>query len=241
MRRNSRPCRKAPHTPSPTIPDGAPPAGGVSCMFSTLLFDVMDDLIASMPDAKGAEVHAVDRALQRELGRIGALATQLYEDAEMRERRRLADRLADFARTLEHEIRDPLNTARVTAELLRKSHTVGSDEHREHLTRLEDNLARVGELLTEIRRLTLTEQSLTDEKWVPVRQMILSVFDELEAMATSTGVDLRIGEVSEGVFVNEPRVRLAVRNLVANAIKYRDPEKGEPFVEVQFRRTSDGR
>lgn len=54
------------------------------------------------------------------LALIGAAAARIYAEAGAAERQRLLHRLNDFASTLEHEIRNPLNTAVVTSELLRK-------------------------------------------------------------------------------------------------------------------------
>lgn len=205
------------------------------------LCEVMDELLSSSGDVSAREVHAVHGHLHRELGRMGVVASKLYRDAEARERRRLAERLTNFSRTLEHEIRGPLQTASAAVHML-KRRDVGGDpeEERDYVRVADEELERVTELLTEIRRLTLTEQTLAEETWAPAEQMILDVFDELEAMAETKEVDLRTSGVPEHAHVNVPRVRLAVRNLVANGIKYRDPGASESFVEVGLRRPPEG-
>lgn len=205
------------------------------------LFDVLDQLIEATPDVAPGEVHDVHRRVQTEVGRIGRLAARLHREAEMEERRRLAERLTTFGRALEHEIREPLHTAMVAVELLeRPGARDDPDESREHLRVLRDRLERVTELLAEIRRLNLAEQSLAEEEWVPAREAIREVFGELGGMARTRDVELRTGEIAEGAQLNVPRARLAVRNLVANAIKYADPDEDERWVEVSLRRPPDG-
>lgn len=206
-----------------------------------LLTSVIDELIVSASEADPGEIREVDRLIQRELLHMGEVAARLYQTVEKQERRRLAERLSSFARALEHEIRGPLQTALAAADGLDQPEIVeNSERRREHVHLLDKSLQRVADLLTETRRLTMTEQSLTEEKWVSLRHMIRDVFDELEDMARRKDVELRRVDVPEGVLVNAPRVRLTVRNLVANGIKYSDPDRGDRFVQVEYRHPSEG-
>lgn len=207
-------------------------------ILSSTVCDALED-VASGRDVSHEEVRAVRHALHREFGRIGEEAAELYRETEAEERRQIAERLTNFARALEHEIRNPLQQAVVAVEELDDPHTTDDTErYRRRLGVLKEQLGRVAELLTEARRLTLVEESLAEERQIPVRQMVAEVFDELEEMAQSKGVDLRVGDLPEDVLVTVPRTRLALRNLTANAIKYSDPEEAVPYVEVRLRRSS---
>lgn len=205
------------------------------------LYGVMDELLASSPEVSPREVHEVHRDLSRELHRVGRVAAHLYRKIEMEQRRGLARQLTNFGQALEHEIRGPLHTAQMAVNLLEKPEVREvPDSHDEYLGVLRGRLQRIAELLTEVRRFSAAQHSLAEEEWIPAREVVEETFQELELMAESRGVELRAGRVEEDVYLAVPRLRLAVRNLVANAIKYSDPEEESPYVEVSLGSPPDG-
>lgn len=206
-----------------------------------ILHEVIDDLAASRPPPPLPEVNEVHRRMQREVGRVGRVAARLYRQAEMEERRRLAERLTSFSRTLEHEIREPLHRAMAAADRLEAPDALEDpDAHSENVHVLRKGLERMADLLTDVRRLTAVEKSFAEEEWAPARETITDIFDELDTMARSKAVELRLGEIAEDIYVRVPRVRLAARNLVANAIQYSDPEEENRYVEVSLHPPSGG-
>lgn len=59
-------------------------------------------------------------------------------------------------------------------------------------------------------------------------------------MAGLAEVELRRGMLPEGgIWVRLPHVKLAIRNLVANAIKYSDPKKQDRWVSVSCDQSGD--
>lgn len=205
------------------------------------LYSVMEDLLASTSDVPAEEIHEVHRHVGREMQRIGRVAARLYRNIEMEQRRGLAEQLTGFGRALEHEVRGPLHTALVAIDLLEKPDIRDDpDSHDKYVGVLRERLERMAELLGEVRRFSAVEQSLAEEEWIPAREVVEDVYDELEEMAASQRVDLRMGAMDEDVFLNVPRLRLAIRNVVGNAIKYSDPEREDSFVEVSLRSPDDG-
>lgn len=205
------------------------------------LYGVMDELLASTPEVPPHEVHEVHRDLSRELHRVGRVTAQLYRKIEMEQRRGLARHLTDFGQALEHEIRGPLHTAQMAVNLLEKPEIREvPDSLEEYLGVLRGQLRRMAELLTEVRRFSAVQHSLAEEEWVPAREVVEGTFEELASMAESRGVQLRAGRVDEDVYLAVPRLRLSIRNLVANAIKYSDPEEENPYVEVSLGSPEDG-
>lgn len=219
-------------------------------------YDIQEilDEFEVLPQVVGAEVAAAVSAAGDErirsvaevfslaygnLGRIGATASRSFAEGQVAERRELMERLGEFARTLEHEIRNPLNNAFLCAELLHRE-GIEPRRRREYADRLQSELHTVEELLTEIRRLSIVEEGALEEHFVPLRAVVDDVFERLAEMASIRNVELRREVLSDHeVWVKVPHVRLALRNLVANAIKYSDPAKASRWVRVTWHRSGD--
>jgi signal transduction histidine kinase len=58
---------------------------------------------------------------------------------------------------------------------------------------------------------------------------------QLEEMAVTRGVVIRIADGLPTVVTDPARIELILMNLVSNAIKYRDPNKSDAFVEISHR------
>lgn len=197
---------------------------------------------ATIREADAPSMGTIYQIVYNKLSLIGAAAARVYAEGREAERRRLGRRLSEFARTLEHEIRNPLNTAVVTCELLRKDEVAREAELRHRwLDNLEASLQEVKELLGEIRRLSIAEETILEEQWTPLRDVVDEVFRNLREMASFQQVDLRIARLpADQVWVRVPHVKLALRNLVANAIKYSDPHEEERWVSIACEQTSEG-
>lgn len=199
------------------------------------------EVVATTREADPATMGTIYQIAYNKLAHIGAAAARVYAEAREAERRRLGRRLSEFARTLEHEIRNPLNTAVVTCELLRNDE-IGRDAELRNkwVDRLEVSLQEVKELLGEIRRLSIAEETILEEQWAELRNVVGDVFANLQEMASFQDVEQRIGRLPpEDVWVRVPHVKLALRNLVANAIKYSDPAKEERWVSISCEQQND--
>jgi signal transduction histidine kinase len=171
-------------------------------------------------------------AILRSAGNALAMITvDAYQTSEHRERREVAEHLSVFARTLEHEIRTPLQAALNSAELLEGENVV--DELRHHYARvIQTRLERVNELLHDVRVLTVAEDAGGHARWEPVGRVLRAVLDEVGSMARERDVTVRIAEPLPALQVDASRFQVAVMNLVTNGIKYSDAAKGERWVEV---------
>jgi signal transduction histidine kinase len=141
-----------------------------------------------------------------------------------------ADPYHNFGRVLAHEIRrraDPLESA---LERLRSRPAAGPGESSEAAIReLED-------LLDNLRRVADGFDHLAEP--ATLREIATEVHGVHAARATELGVQLTVADLPE-LPVDAERTRLVLSLLVDNALRHRDPEKPEQWVQVRARR-ADG-
>lgn len=206
-----------------------------------VLYGILEDLIASSPDVPAGELHDVHRRVERAMHRVGRVAARFYREIDMEERRGLAEQLTSFGQALEHELRDPLHTSLVAIDRLEDQDVrEDPDSYDRYLGVLRGKYEEMADLLTEVRRLSAVRHTLAEPERLPAREVIDGIFEELDAMADSHGVELRTGDIDERVHLEVPRLQLAIRNLAANAIKYSDPGEETPYVEVSLRAPDEG-
>ena len=145
------------------------------------------------------------------------------------------ERLKQFNRMASHELRTPLGTLMFAAAALDQK-AVQTDAARlgkvadairgntERLSRLVDNLQRVARL---------AESPDAPNLQVADLNVIASeVSRQLEDMASARGVSIVVSPGLPELLVDPARIELVLMNLVSNAIKYCDPAKPNPYVEI---------
>jgi signal transduction histidine kinase len=161
---------------------------------------------------------------------IGEYTTTIQEQNE---------RLKAFNRAASHELRSPIGTLRFAGALL-EHEAVRQDPHRvakiaatvksssERLTWLVENLQRIARMKDPL--------DVPSEQRVDLTALSEEVARQLDEMAQARGVAIRIESGLPTLVADPARLELVLLNLVANAIKYSDPVKAEPFVEIAHAR-----
>ena len=157
---------------------------------------------------------------------IGEYTTTIQEQNE---------RLKAFNRAASHELRSPLGTLRFAGALLEKD-AVLQDPQRlakvaatvktstDRLTWLVENLQRIARMKDPI--------DLPSEQRVDLTLLAHEVERQLHEMAQARKVAVRISPDLPTLTADPARLELVLLNLIANAIKYSDPHKPDPFVEL---------
>ena len=153
------------------------------------------------------------------------------------------ERIKTFNRTASHELRSPIGTLRFAGALL-DHEAVRQDPHRlakvaatvrtsaDRLSWLVENLQRIARMRDAV--------DVPSEQRVELTQLADEVARQLSEMAAARGVTIRVASDLPGLFADPARIELVLLNLVANAVKYSDARKPDPFVEiVRARRTED--
>jgi len=131
-----------------------------------------------------------------------------------------ADLLGRFADALAHEIRNPIHSAVINLELLRRRIASGEvDPALERVGVLERQVARIHELVDALLRVLRPSREGTD--LLEIDQVVQEIRPLLDALCAAARVELIVSPVPAGGIVRARRSALhhAVLNLVDNALE----------------------
>jgi signal transduction histidine kinase len=166
------------------------------------------------------------RVLQQKT--VDAFITRYTETIE-----RQTAQLRNFSRLVSHEIRQPLGVLQVAARVL--SGREGDPETGRLVETMERNVVRLGEVagkLERLARLTRRPDNAPNEQQVDLAAVVTDVIGQLREMAESRGVVCEVDPDLPSLTADAGRVELVIVNLLANAIKYCDPDKSVRRVTV---------
>jgi signal transduction histidine kinase len=203
-----------------------------------LLGTLLEDFLAAEVAKMGREVDAVAalQAVSRVSQAVRVLQQQTVDTfvrkySETIERQ--TGQLRGFTRLVSHEIRQPLGVLQVLARVLPASDASG----KRLVDTLERNVVRLADVAGKLERLArLTRSNDSD---FPSRQKInltalaADVAHQLQDMAMARDVTIVVDPNLPSIEADPGRAELALVNLMANAIKYSDPDKTERFVRVR--------
>ncbi|MDX1690522.1 MAG: ATP-binding protein [Acidimicrobiia bacterium] len=155
---------------------------------------------------------------------------------DVTEERRVEAMRRDFIANVSHELKTPLGALAVLAETL-----AANIEDPAIALRFADRLAgeatRLSKLLEDILDLSQAEARSAAFEPVPFERVVGDVSTGLFERAEERGVELVLHPVpAEAVVEGDRRqLRSLVHNIVDNAIKYSEPERGDPAPRVEVR------
>lgn len=192
------------------------------------------------PDADPVEVAVIFGRLRSVLATINAATVAAYRTEELERQHELASRLAEFGRTLAHELKNPLGAAAGGTQMLREEEIADRPVERERFIELIlNNLERARALVDDIRRLALSEGREAEAEWERADAAIDIVLDELEDEAERRDVELEVVEPVPPLDVPATAAEIALINLVGNAVKYSDPDKPERWARIRVEPTEE--
>jgi signal transduction histidine kinase len=168
------------------------------------------------------------RVLQQKT--VDAFITRYTETIE-----RQTAQLRNFSRLVSHEIRQPLGVLQVLARVL--SAREAETETARLVETMERNVVRLGDVaskLERLARLTRRPDNAPNEQQVDLSAVVYDVAGQLRDMAEARGVVFEVDADLPTLSADAGRVELVVMNLLANAIKYSDPDKPVRRVSVEF-------
>lgn len=142
---------------------------------------------------------------------------------------RQTTQLRDFSRLLSHEIRQPLGVLQMVARML-PAGDPATKPLGEMMTR---NVRVVADIVGKLERLTLvSDDDSPTEQEVDFSALCADVERQLQDMANARGVRIVVDGDLPRIVTDSGRAELTMVNLMANAIKYSDPDKADRFVRV---------
>lgn len=164
------------------------------------------------------------RAVGHDVGRAIRLARAFEREAELvAELRRVDAERSEFARTVSHELKNPLAVVAANIELLQLM--VEDEEQQQMLAAIDRGTLRMERLLDDLG--TLSRVGITpttaDGSPVDLTHLVMDVADATRAVADVVGVKL-VCSCEDDLWVtgDHDDLSAALGNLVSNAVKYSD-------------------
>jgi signal transduction histidine kinase len=166
------------------------------------------------------------RVLQQQT--IDTLVTNYMQTIE-----RQTTQLRHFSRLVSHEIRQPLAVLQVIARALPVgSESAESARMMDIFDRSVTRLADVTGKLERLARVTRATDLLPSEQTVDLTEVAHDAAGQLADVASERGVEIRVHANLPVLRLDRARAELIFVNLIANGIKFSDPEKSLRYVEI---------
>ena len=146
------------------------------------------------------------------------------------------ERIEQFNRMASHEMRTPLGTLVVAAELLANPQLTTDPPRLNHLTTIvKNNVDRLCWLVQNLQRLAKLDDTLDAPSYQRIDVSVLAndVRRQLEEMAHAREVTVQIDDTLPSIVSDPARLELILLNLVSNGIKYRNPAAANAIVAIE--------
>ena len=145
---------------------------------------------------------------------------------------RQTSQLRGFTGLISHEIRQPLGVLQMVAHLMPRGPQGGDGL----IEKLDRNVRRLSEVAGKLERLAFVTragygESATQQD-VDLSALAGDIEKQLREMADTHNVTIVVDPDLPRLMIDAGRAELAIMNLIANAIKYADPKKGNRFVKI---------
>jgi signal transduction histidine kinase len=144
------------------------------------------------------------------------------------------DRLRTFNRTLTHELRNRIGAALGASQIIDMPDIDPSERQRLNAVVMR-NVESMSVVLDNLLVLTGIPIDSRQQRHVLLPEAAREAARQVRAAARAKNVDVRIDPLLPGVEVSAAAVELCLTNLLANAIKYSDPNASSRWVEVRGR------
>ncbi len=161
--------------------------------------------------------HRIETHRKDELGDLVASINNMADDIE-----KMLEAKRQMLLAISHELRSPITRARVSTELLEESTTkqrISADLH--------DMESLITELL-EIERLN-TRHNVLNRTVVSMNELVIEVISE---NFSANKININLAENDPYVRLDGTRIKLLIKNLLDNAIKYNRDQIARPEFEI---------
>lgn len=189
-------------------------------------------------EERTVELRTANKSLQREISERKQAAEKikrLNEDMERRavELEALNKELEAFSYSVSHDLRAPLRHITGFAELLEKHAAVALDDKgRRYLKTISDSANQMGRLIDDLLAFSRMGRVDMSSTTVELVSLVRSILGDMEAETWGRKIVWKIGPLPT-VRGDPTMLRLALVNLISNAVKYTRPQT-EAHIEIGF-------
>jgi signal transduction histidine kinase len=150
--------------------------------------------------------------------------------------RRSNEDLRQFAAFVSHELRQPLSTIGIWAELLETSEPPLNDKQRRHLSKIGSAVTRMARLIESELALAQLSHGELPKEHVDLAQLLTEIRSDMAPLLEQAVGRVETGPLST-VKADPQQLRLLFRNLIENTLKYRGD--APPVIRIEERDPSD--
>ncbi|OWQ90879.1 histidine kinase [Roseateles aquatilis] len=176
-----------------------------------------------------SEVHAVLELRQALIGIVLRRAEEMAEVAM--ELGRVNKELEAFSYTVSHDLRAPMRHIAGFVDLvLEMEGTLLSDRSRRYLSHVKEASAHAGQLVDALLDFSRMGRSAIKHTWINSAHLIEDLIAEQNAQVKDRRIEWQVQQPLPKLWGDPVLLQVAVRNLIANAVKYtrpRDPARIE--------------
>jgi PAS domain S-box-containing protein len=151
--------------------------------------------------------------------------------------RQTNEELLSFAYSASHDLKAPLATISGLADVVLEDLETGDiSGARERVLDMQTKAVRLAALVESVLALARADRVDADNRFVVMAGLVADLKAEFETACRCDKVQFR-SELTSRLepFVEPARLKLILRNLVLNALKYRNTERSESFVSIETR------
>lgn len=145
------------------------------------------------------------------------------------------DQMELFAYVAAHDLREPIHKVASFGDLL-SEHLPAEGPAREYLKRMQSASERMGRLIDDLLRFSKVTKTDVKPERVRLKDIVDDVLQDVDL--SEMGATVRTGNLPE-IETGRVQVQEVVRNLIANALKFRSPERA-PEIEIFAESSSNG-
>ena len=135
---------------------------------------------------------------------------------------------SDFVAHVAHELKSPLNVIRMYSEMLQGEDGLDDELRIEAINTISDEVDRLGSLITRLLKISKIELGSVslDRQRVKLPDLLKDAFENVSRNGKQNRINfsLNIPEQLSPMFVDKDLLRVALNNLLTNAIKYNRPD-----------------
>ena len=158
---------------------------------------------------------------------------------ESEELRKTNIQLENFVYSVSHDLRAPLSSMKGVIEITQEE--TKEDLTREHMGLLKGSIEKLDHFILDVLDYCRSKRLEMKADQIDFKVMIDDIADNLKHMNQSeSNVDIKVKVEQENTFCSDKvGVSIVLNNLVSNAIRYRDRNSNQPFVNIEVTATDE--